>query len=288
MATRNWSGAVSGDWSVAGNWLEGVVPASTDAVFMKNNAVSVSAGLAQSAVTLASLTIDSTYTGTIGSATAYLAIGATTIAIGGASGSSTSGNGSGRIMLNMGIVQFTATVLSTAGTSTDTGLEPVRLLGTHASNKLYILGGRVGVATTVTTEVATLSEWDISGSSSVLNLGVGCTLTSGNQTGSSFITLNTAMTTVTQSPGGTIINNGTAAITTASIGGTITSNSTGTITTLNLYNGATGDFSGNPAARTVTTINQYPNAKLIRFAANPAHLTVTTHNLVQGGTLTLS
>lgn len=288
MATRNWSGTTSGDWSVSTNWLEGVVPASTDTVFFKNNAVSVTTGLAQSAVTLASLTIDSTYTGTIGSGSTYLAIGATAITIGGASGSSTSGNGSGRILLNLGTVQFTATVLSTSGTSSDSGLEPVRLLGTNASNKLYVLGGRVGVATTVTTEISTLTEWNVSGTGAVLNLGSGCTLTTGNQTGSSAVTVNSALTTLTQSVGGTTTTLGTGTITTANIGGTIISSSTGTITTLNLYANATGDFTGNIAARTVTTLNQYAGAKLMRYAANPSHLTVTTHNLIQGGTLTLS
>jgi hypothetical protein len=287
MATRTWIGTTSGDWSVTTNWVEGSVPANGDDVVFKNNAVDVSSGLAQSAVTVATLTIDSTYTGKIGTASAYLQLGATAVSIGGASGSATPGTGSQRIKINFGTVQMTTTVYSTCSSSADTGIEPVQIIGTHASNKLYVQGGRVGVATVITSAVATISEWDITGSSAVLNLGVGCTLTTGYQTAGT-VNINSAIATFTQT-GGTATTTGAGAISTAaSIGGTAYLNSTGTIAICNLYGTGRADFSQNPAARTVTVLNHFKGGSLVLHAANPAHLTISTYNKLQGGTLTLS
>jgi hypothetical protein len=230
MATRTWIGTTSGDWSVTTNWVEGSVPANGDDVVFKNNAVDVSSGLAQSAVTVATLTIDSTYTGKIGTASAYLQLGATAVSIGGASGSATPGTGSQRIKINFGTVQMTTTVYSTCSSSADTGIEPVQIIGTHASNKLYVQGGRVGVATVITSAVATISEWDITGSSAVLNLGVGCTLTTGYQTAGT-VNINSAIDDVHANRRHRSRRPAAGAISTAaSIGGTAYLNSTGTIT----------------------------------------------------------
>lgn len=287
MATRTWIGTTSGDWSVTTNWVEGAVPVNGDDVVLRNNAVSISAGLGQSAVTLASLTIDSTYTGLIGLASplTYLQVGATVVTIGGVSGSSNPGDGSQRILLNLGSVLGTVTIYSSCTVSADSGLEPIRLLGSNASNKLYVLGGRVGVATTVSSETATLTEWDLAGQG-ILNLGAGCTLTTGNQMGGT-ASIRSAMTTLSQSAG-TLTTSGSGAIATASIGGLAKLNSSGTITALNLYATGTADFTGNPAARTVTTFNHYRGGVLMRLGANPAHVTLTNQNEIQGGTRTLS
>ena len=74
---------------------------------------------------------------------------------------------------------FTGTVLDT-GISIDPGLEPLRIKGTNAANKLYVLGGRVGVATNLPGETATLAEIDVSGSAAVVDLGAGVTWTNAN------------------------------------------------------------------------------------------------------------
>lgn len=288
MATRTWIGTTSGDWAVTTNWQEGSVPIAGDDVVIKNNAVAITASLNQSAVTLASFTCDSTYTGTIGSSSAYLQVGATLVSIGAPSNSATAGTGSPRIKLDFGSVQTTITVYSTCATTSDAGLEPFRWKGTHASNKCYVVGGgRVGVATTLTSEVATLTEWDVTGSGAVLNLGPGCTLTTGYATAGN-TTVNSTMTTLTVSPGATVTTQGTGAVTTANVGGTLNSNSSGTITTCNLYAQGRADFSQNPASRAVTTLNHYKTGVLAFNPANPAHLTLTTYNKLQGTTLTLN
>src|SRR6185437_13069021 len=112
-----------------------------------------------------SLTISQTFTGTIGTASTsgtfgYWKIGATTWTIGTPSGDGIAAIGSGRIKVNFGSAVFAGTVLAT-GSSIDPGAEPVRVKGSNASNKLFVLGGRVGVATNLPGETATLAEVDV-------------------------------------------------------------------------------------------------------------------------------
>src|SRR5258708_2580952 len=54
------------DFAVASNWSTGTVPVATDDVYFRDNAVNLCWSLAQSGITLNSLTIDKTYTGLIG------------------------------------------------------------------------------------------------------------------------------------------------------------------------------------------------------------------------------
>ena len=145
MAVRTWTGSASGDWADADNWLEGVVPTSGDDVHFFAGSAAVTAGLDQSAVELASLTIASTWTGWIGAADADLRIGAASVRIGDLSGSSVPGAGSGRIRLDLGSSAHTTVVVSTAQNSLDAGREPVRIRGSGAGS-LHVLGGRVGRA----------------------------------------------------------------------------------------------------------------------------------------------
>src|SRR5579884_3898954 len=86
-----------------------------------------------------SLTIAQSYQGTIGVSGfgGYWLLGATTVTIGSPNGDGTTGSGSGRIKLNFQGNQYACTVINT-GASTDSGFEPVRLLGSNASNKLYV------------------------------------------------------------------------------------------------------------------------------------------------------
>jgi hypothetical protein len=264
MSNKLWlgtDGTSPNDWSVAANWSPSGVPASTDSVFLQNNAVDITAGLAQSAVTLAALNIDQTYTGKIGTASAYLAIGATLCTIGNPGTGIVAAAGSPRIKLNFGSVQTAVTVVNTdTQASTDTGLPPVQLLGTHASNTCTVLGGRVGWAVGVgeTSAIATLK---VAGAGANVVMGSGCTLTTVTQT-AGLLTINSAATTVTQT-GGTLTTAGSGAITTATVSGTANLNSTGTITTLNVLNNGTANFGGNPAARTVTTPKLYRGGKIV-------------------------
>ena len=138
------------DWSTAANWDTNAVPVNTNDVILENSSVSILYGLAQSAVTLASLTIRKSFTGYLGLPRnaalypeyreQYLCIGATICLIG-----QGAGTGSGRIKVNFGSVQTACTVYGSGG-SAEANIPAVLLQGTHAANVLTVLDGDVGVA----------------------------------------------------------------------------------------------------------------------------------------------
>ena len=303
MSTYFWTSTSSTDPTLGANWTKSdgttsTAPANGDDVFIQAIAgVSLaSIGAADmSAVTLNSLTISQTFTGTIGSTATtgtfgYWKIGATTWTVGTPAPDGTSFSGSGRIKLDFGSAAFSGTVLAT-GASVDSGAEPLRIKGSNAGNKLYVLGGRVGVATNLPGETATLAEVDVAGSSAVANLGPGATWSNANVANGGTLTTNNGSTgALSIASGATATTQGTGAIAAVSAGGTVTLNHRPTsgagVTTLNLYPTGTADFSQNPSAVTVTNLNHHKGGVLSANAANPGHLTVTNRTLVNCGTLT--
>ena len=146
-------------WADTDNWSTGAVPVSTDNVYLDGNS-SILYGLAQSSVTLASLTVAQTFTGDIGlpeRATTgyneyratYLAVSATSLVYG-----LGKGGGSGRAKIDVGSNQCALTVHGTGGAK-DSGLPALLWKGTHASNTAVVRGGSVGIAA-LATESATL------------------------------------------------------------------------------------------------------------------------------------
>lgn len=292
MAKNYWLD-IDGNWGNTANWSLAAVPVNGDDVYILSGAQNIASGLAQSAVTLSSLTIGMGFTGTIGTTSAYLAIGATNWTIGVPQNSATSATGSGRIKIDFGAVQYTGLVLGTSSSTTDTGLEPVRIKGSHASNKISVTGGRVGVGTTTAAETATVLQADVGGG--VLNFGYGVTWTTVNiSQGGTFLTQSAGGTTLTTSPGATTTVyglTGSSGITTVNAGGTTNLNhrpgSGNVVGTLNLYATGTADFSGNPGSGTLGTFNHYKGGVLKTAPSNPNHITGTITR-IGGGTLTLS
>jgi len=144
-------------WNNADNWSGGAVPVNSDeAVLDERAAAGVKYGLDQSAVTLAKLTITkgfnrpktvglpSTVSTGAGTYAEYretrLKISATTVSIGEGDGNQMSD----AIKLDLGSIQATVNVVST-GTSQN-GIPAVILLGTNASNALYVTAGSVSTA----------------------------------------------------------------------------------------------------------------------------------------------
>lgn len=78
MATKTWVGGNGGgteDYSIAANWSPSGVPgASDDVVVPPTAAYGITAGLNQSAVSLASFTVERGFTKPIGTSSAYLQI----------------------------------------------------------------------------------------------------------------------------------------------------------------------------------------------------------------------
>jgi hypothetical protein len=209
-----------------------------------------------------------------------LHIGATNFRIGNTAGLAASNSGgSARAKINFGTVQTTG-VCEKTGTSADTGKEPLRVRGTHASNKFYVQGGTVGFSTNRPGEAGTWSEISVTGQAATANVGSGVTLTTFRQT-NGFANVNCAFTTLHQD-GGTFTSIGSGAITTANVGGIAYLNSTGTITNLNVNNGGTADLTQNQQARTVTNITLTKGSTL---KYDPAVVTVTNPITLSGCTL---
>ena len=238
MSSYFWSSTSSSDPTLGANWTKsdgttGVAPANGDDVYIQAIPGVVLANIGEadmSAVTLNSLTVNQTFTGTIGTADTsgtpfgYWKIGATTWTIGAPSGDGIAYGGSGRIKINFGSAAFSGVVLAT-GSSADQGAEPVRILANNASSRLSILGGRVGVATNLPGETATLEEIDVAGSTALCNLGPGVTWTTANVSTGGTLTLNSGSTgTLSAAPGATVTTQGTTAIATVNAGGSVSLN----------------------------------------------------------------
>jgi trimeric autotransporter adhesin len=211
----------------------------------------------------------------------YLKIGATLLNIGQHNGGGTVPAGSGRLKINLGSVQTTATIYN-SGTAADAGLQPIRLLGTHASNALKVIKGKVGVATSTSSEVSTILTTTISYDTSVdadaeVTFGPGVTWTTCTKSGGSFVA-NSAGTTLVNArgtssitsggtittltvDGGTVTTNGSVAVTTATVNaGAMNSNSTGTIASVTVGNGEQSgalSFAGSTTARTISACTLY-------------------------------
>ncbi len=138
-------------WDTATNWDTGAVPANGDDVVIENSSISILYGIDQSAVTLATLTRKSTFTGTIGLPRnnvagyveyrpTYLAISATIVN----SGQGT-GTDSGRFKLDVGS-NITTLNLYKTGTRTETGVPAFLFKGTHTDNEINVNRGDMGLA----------------------------------------------------------------------------------------------------------------------------------------------
>ena len=157
MATLKWSGAASGDFTVAGNWIDistGSAPASGpqngDVLYFEDNAVSVDAGLSNGSLTLNGLYIGQNYTGSIGTDSSSLVVnfdsGAQRVVdIGYHTGPGTPA-GSPLLNLDFDDGNVDITVYNT-GTSSDSSKSPLRILNVNASSTLLVKKGNVSVAT---------------------------------------------------------------------------------------------------------------------------------------------
>lgn len=237
-------------WDNTDNWLENAVPVNGDDVII-DRPVSISYGIDQNTVTLASLTISERFTSsaTIGlpfrNAAGYeeyredqLKISATTITCRGTSG---------LIKINVGSVATTLYLYST-GTSADTGRAAFQFVGTSASNVVNCYGGDLGIAAN-NGESATVATTRQDGGT--LTGGTGATLTTFNkQAGTA--TLASSTTALLNESGTLNIRGGThTAIT--HLAGTL--NATGT-PTLTLVRNSSGTVNIGPQVTLVSIENE--------------------------------
>lgn len=288
MAIKRWTdGSADGDWSTAGNWSPSGAPANGDDVYIESSSRDINAGLSQSAVALASLNISMGFTGTLGTSTAALEIGATSARLGYQNAGSGAQAGSNRLHIDLGSTTASTVVIEgSASSSEDSGLNPVRIKADNASTVIVVRGGQVSIADfpAETTTVSAITFVGGSGNIGQPNNNTAVTLTTLTVVGGSARTF--SMPTTANVEGGTLVTEGGGAITTVNVrGGAFVSNSTGTITTLNADGGYT-DLSQSSQARTITTANMKSGARL-RF--DPDVMTFTNKiNINESKAVTVS
>ena len=258
-------------WDVAANWSTGTVPAGGDDVIIQNSANPILHGLDQSAVTLGSLSIDQSFTGTIGLARnnaagyveyrdQYLKIGATTITIGRGDGA-----GSGRIKIDTLAVQTTFNV-SNSGSAAGNGVKAILWKGTHAANSVLVNKGSFAAAHFAgeTATIATLKQGyrtNVAGDSDV-RLGSGCSLASCAITKlGGTLEINSDFASLTQLHGETVILAGSPG-TLSIAGGSVRYRSAGTYTSATVSGGGELDFRRDLQPRTGTNTTLHKGATL--------------------------
>ncbi|QDU53547.1 beta strand repeat-containing protein [Gimesia panareensis] len=255
------------NWDVAANWDSNSVPASSDIAYISDSDIDILYGLDQSAVTLAELHVEQTFTGSIGlprkntDGTSsyseyreqYLKIGATELFIG-----EKNGDGSDRIKINLGSVQTTALIVD-SGDSPDGNTPPILLLGSHASNVINVNRGFLGIAyyPTETATVATIRQAFIDDATddTTVYCGAGATLTNIIKSGGE-LTLNSNTTSLEQTAGTTNIYDGAHTVLNV-LAGTLNYNSTGTLSAVNLSGDAVLTFDQDRRPKDVTIINKF-------------------------------
>ena len=263
-------------FTTAANWSGGSVPVDSDDIVIDAGNVDILYGLAQSAVSPASITITQGYTGRIGLPDTnqddagypyaeyrdkYLALGTSAdavtqaLTIGGGDGP-----GSPRIKIDSGSGQCNLVVLN-SGTPEILGTPAILWKGTHVSNTATINRGSVGIAffASETSAVMTCRIGYVNNqqSDASVRIGSGVTLTTLTQTGSVLYT-SCAVTTSTQT-GGSWYHLSGVAVTVTINGGYCSYQSTGTLTTLVLASGEL-DFRADARARTITNCDLFAGA----------------------------
>lgn len=190
METRFFDyGATTGNLATAANWSADTVPVANDIVWFESitGLTDIDTGLSNTldnttlTGNLDALYISAAATYKIGTATEYFLVGTDECEIGFWRGQGSRPLGSPRLKINFGSQATDCRVFSTAQTTTDTNLEPLRLLFNNSSARLdvYSEGNacRVGVATTNPAETSTLGTLNVYGATAGVTCGPGVTLT---------------------------------------------------------------------------------------------------------------
>ena len=227
----------------AGNLSGGALPSASDILVFEDNSVDLLYGLDAATNLLAELHIKASSTGLIGlsrfNANSYaeyrtreFTVESTLVTIGAGEG-----DGSGRLLLNLGNDQ-TAVVVYKTDTSEDEGYHALRIRGTHASNVLRVLGSSTVDIACEAGHTATFATLIVGGSSKV-RTSAGTTLGTVIVEGSAELTIDSVaaladITAITIRDTAKVILTGDNAITAFEIQGqgTFDDRGSGTITTL--------------------------------------------------------
>lgn len=259
MATLRFIGP-DGDLSNAANyqaltgttWGVGTVPVNGDTLLLMNPGISITGGSTLSAVNLAELSSFPTWTGNIGSGSAALQLGTTTVMNLRGAGSAAYINGDTTTLNHA--QNASQRVYLTSGTTTTLNAQSGYVhVGTSAVlTDLYAAAAEIEAATSGTA----ITNAYVSASGRLRTDGRGITTYQGSR-GSVLETL------------------GTVPITTATVaGGVWTHMSRGTTTTLNLMSESVLNVANTGEAATITSCRKWPNA-IINSDAQGSQLTIT-------------
>lgn len=248
------------------NWDTGVLPVSTDDVYFDLSVVNCLYNIDQNAITLASLNIPASYTGTIGLPLVnsggyyeyrnrHFKISATAVNIG-------YGAGSGIAFLDLNTGTNQTAIVASLGRAQNTTAPTFLWTGSHTGNSFELLGGSAGVAYYAgDTARATFNIGGSSPSDCTLVVGAGTTVDGWTQSGGT-TGLAAAVTTITKTGGQLTLLAG-AVTTLNNYGGLLILNSTDTVTTLLIGTGGNVDFSQDLRAKTITNpIQVYKGATI--------------------------
>jgi hypothetical protein len=264
-------------WDNAANWSTDAIPAGGDDIVVNSGNVACLYNISQTSITLDSLSIYQTYTGTIGlplyNTKGYyeyrpteLAVSATSLNVGQFAG--TSAQGSGRLKINVGSNVCTLNVYNT-GQPLDQGNPALTWRGTNSGNVVNVNKGQVGIAFFPgnTATIAGLNVGYVSNVNGDVQLTAGAQATIGTVTqNGGNVTFYGGMSTLLVTAGTcTVYGTGGVSSLTVNQSGYITWNSTGTIGG-NPVVGDKGvlDFSKDQQAKTVTNpIQKYGDSSQI-------------------------
>lgn len=264
MSIYKWIGGTSTNPATSTNYSPNGNPTTGDTLIFDGDATGDCAGADLSAATLAELHIRKSFTKSLGSTATAFKIGATLVFIGQNLEPSQTPSGPTRVVLDLAAAQSTVVIYGTGAGTPDTGLENIRIKGSHASNSLYMLGGTaaVGIGTNSVSDTATFATITVNGGR--LNVGSGVTWTTMAVGGQGIVTTfaGGSGTTLTLDGSAQVESQGNYLIATVTVnGGTFKAShrksSGASITTLTRSgSNATVDFSADPRSVTVTTFNE--------------------------------
>lgn len=265
MAICRWTGGVSGDWSVAGNWSGAAVPVNGDGVYFIDNAVSVTAGLDQNLVDLELMYVGPTYTGSIGDTANHLILDDIDDFYYAGTGTEA------WIETDDAVDGITKAVVANTGT----GANALHFFGKIGD--LDILKGRVTLNTGVAAADIDVAYVSSVASDVTLTIATGVTLSVMRQIGG-VVTNSSNLSNLTIN-GGTY-NHGTTALANTMgavniYGGTVNYYSTGAITTGVVVHAGTFSASGTRGAFTINAIQLWKDG-IVNLANGQLNITLTS------------
>jgi len=288
MADRFWIGGASGatgDWGNTANWAGGVVPTTSDNVYIgvnnQDTLYDIDASLNQSGVVLGQVWIFQSFNKLIGTTAAFLQLRCTGLHIGYPSAQAAE-EGSKRVKIQLDSnTACDVHVYNSAPDGEDAGREPVQISTDSASgaHTFSISGGIIGLASLgIAGEYLNATSISITpdgASQPRVTMGQTATVTTINQSRGEFVNQGANITTLNLEGGDHYALSDCTYTTINCRGGTCHYYSDGTITTLNLSKAGVWETAEDSRTKTITTAKFFSGGTLNTRTANPMSVTIT-------------